>query len=507
AQSSWMYWFGKQQRWVYPLLVAIGLGVALVYIWVLTAGKMTVWTPHSQYYDRLASSFLEGQASLLESPPSELLNLENPYDWRAREGIDYLWDVSLYDGKYYLYWGPVPALAALPYKILKLQPVEDQYLLLGFLIGSFISTTLLITAIWRRFFNAFSGLGVIAGAVLAGFCSPAIWMLSRPSVYEAVIASGQFWLMTAMLAAFLSTSSQKISVPGLGIAGVCFACAVGSRATLAPAVCFLAAMTLGFLFGIPMGGRDRLLRIAPAAIAFCIPLALGAAALVWYNLIRFGEPFEFGLRYQLTGPMSDVFPAAFSPVYILPNLYGYFLRLPLVEGGFPFLSAPFVSESMWPFFIRLPEDYFYHEPITGFLVAAPATLFSLIIIWGLPSLARRSRNRENGQLLRMILWMLGGFIFLIAPLMVYAFSTMRYQMDFMPFLIVLSVSGMWLSGFLRLSNRFWRSGLWIVFILAVLMTTLMGFLIGMSEPSSRFEAINPSLYRGLETFFNQWATN
>jgi hypothetical protein len=78
---------------------------------------MWAWTPYTRYYDRQADAFLAGSLSLLEKPPAELLALANPYDYHNREGLGYLWDASLYRGKYYLYWGPVPALVAAGVKL------------------------------------------------------------------------------------------------------------------------------------------------------------------------------------------------------------------------------------------------------------------------------------------------------------------------------------------------------------------------------------------------------
>ncbi len=184
---------------------------------------------------------------------------------------------------------------------------------------------------------------------------------------------------------------------------------------------------------------------------------LGATLLAGYNLLRFGSVFEFGMRYQLTGPMTGVYQDAFSLSYLLPNLYGYLMRPPRVESHFPFLIAPFVSENMWPFFIRLPENYLYHEPLSGFLVAAPETWFALTAIRGLPALVRQRQNREARQMLWLMLWLLGGLTFLLAPILTYAFSAMRFQMDFTPFLVILSVTGMWLMSRLRLGTCFFRS--------------------------------------------------
>ena len=70
-------------------------------------------TEYSSSYDMLANAFLRGSISLLEKPSQALMNLENPYDYLNRGGIDYIWDATYFNGKYYLYWGFVPAFSLL----------------------------------------------------------------------------------------------------------------------------------------------------------------------------------------------------------------------------------------------------------------------------------------------------------------------------------------------------------------------------------------------------------
>ena len=72
----------------------------------------------SEYYALLTDAFLAGQTSLLVQPAAELLALPNPYDPIAN-GRFRLHDATLYHGKYYLYFGPTPAIVLfLPYKVL-----------------------------------------------------------------------------------------------------------------------------------------------------------------------------------------------------------------------------------------------------------------------------------------------------------------------------------------------------------------------------------------------------
>src|SRR5471030_2947323 len=72
----------------------------------------------SEYYALLTDAFLAGQTSLLVQPSAQLLALPDPHDPVANAPFR-LHDASLYHEKYYLYFGPTPALVLfLPYKLL-----------------------------------------------------------------------------------------------------------------------------------------------------------------------------------------------------------------------------------------------------------------------------------------------------------------------------------------------------------------------------------------------------
>lgn len=80
---------------------------------------------NQKQYHALAESFKEGSFSLLEEPSTVLQNMENPYDYEYRTqvmseaGEWYKWDHAYYDGKYYVYFGVVPAaLFYFPYYML-----------------------------------------------------------------------------------------------------------------------------------------------------------------------------------------------------------------------------------------------------------------------------------------------------------------------------------------------------------------------------------------------------
>src|SRR4051794_16895128 len=102
------------------LLGALALLFAIYYFW--TASPCSTWhvdcSPNPVRvtsgeivgpYNVLADAFLSGQTSLTILPHPGLLRLPDPYDPRQNGGYR-IHDLSLYNGRYYVAFGPTPAL-------------------------------------------------------------------------------------------------------------------------------------------------------------------------------------------------------------------------------------------------------------------------------------------------------------------------------------------------------------------------------------------------------------
>ena len=141
---------------VQPWLVV--LAALALYLFFATAGTWTEWPGTSQSYDDLAMAFRRGDLDLDMEPPAAFLALPDPYDPVARRSTeelrrfeDKVYDLSYYGGRFYLYWGPAPAVLLAVLKQVYEATVPDHVLTFGFLAGLLIFLAALIRGLLARF--------------------------------------------------------------------------------------------------------------------------------------------------------------------------------------------------------------------------------------------------------------------------------------------------------------------------------------------------------------------
>jgi hypothetical protein len=500
--------FLKNHSWIWAVTGSI-LSI-LISAWYLTAGTFRLITPYSSYYDLQADAFLGGQLALIEEPPDELANLPDVYDKSQRDGIDYLWDASYYKGKYYLYWGPVPALVAAGIKIIKPMVVEDQALVLIFMSGLAITMAAFFHWLRKTFFPAAPNWLVFLFTLTSALCTPVLFLLSRPKVYEAAIASAQFFLILGLFGAVRGIVDEKYKTTWLALAGIGLGASVGSRFTNIFAVIFISIFLVLVLVKEIKLGKFQLTKL----LGFIIPMTFFAIGLAWFNYARFGNILETGLRYQLTGYiLPRDFKLTFSTGYLLPNSYSSLLRpFKFSPYEFPFFFSPRVTESMWPGLIHLPPTYHYGGPVVGVLTAIP---FFWLLFFQIESVYTKAKNWINEvetaipvspvRLLRnkVIYLILGTALILLTTLMLYALSTMRFLVDFTPTWILLTGTSVFYI-YTRLREKPGWKCLYVVLVFVLCAATIMiGLLLNLQSEDLRFLNNNPDLYKEILRLFTR----
>jgi hypothetical protein len=423
-----------------------------------------------------------------------------------RKGLDYLWDTTLYNGKYYLYWGPVPAVLAIFINLFTKQSVSDAWLVFLFVTGTVLFSVLLLRKLFRD--DLFPGWVFWGSVVACAVNVPLIWLFTHPAYYEASIVGGQFFMMAGFFFLYLAFRSSKIHTWYVFFSALAFGLAGGTRVSLLPSVIFLAFM---ILLRVYLPQNRNLSRSVPAFAAALIPLAIIALSLMTYNYARFDSIFEFGHRYQLTGLASTTdYSDQTSLSYVVPSTYSYFFRPPALSGKFPFITVPAIKERMWPFFINPPENYYYAEPLAGLLLVVPLIGFTAILLlrlfWLLLNGDASFKNVDysgNGTLLWFGASLLGYVLIQTAILLVFVSTSMRYLVDITPALIILS------SIFVGLHIRsFEQKGTWVkvimfLWIITAILTVITGLLIGLTGGQSNFLNKNPQLYHQLLAWFSR----
>lgn len=489
--------------------VAIGVVLCLMdAVWFHTAGKLYVWPTSTTYFDQLADAFLAGQVSLLEQPSTDLLAMQNPYDWKAREAarVSILWDASLFEGKYFLYWGPVPGVIAAGIKLLARRIVSDSFLVFLFYTGIVLMVGLILAHLHRSYFSGVPGWLLLPMILFAGMTAPMLVLINRPSVYETAIAAGQFFLLTGMYAILHVIDSPKGANKWLLLASVSWSAAIGCRLNLALAVGFFVLALTIHLWRNRSRGPFR-----ASLLYLFIPFVLMGLGLGWYNFARFGDFLESGHRYQLTGPaLPHNYEDVASIDYVIPSLYSYLFRPPrFANHEFPFVSIPYIEETMWPFFIRLPEFYYYPEPVAGLFVITPAMILMIFPLVGWVRSFRYWLMETDAPapihwILPPILWVIFvlGPVFLFAPLLIFISTSLRYLVDVLPAVTLMIAVGFWWTISFFNENKGRKRFLVAIAMILLCMSISTGWLSGFTVGGSDFQARNPQAFRILVEFFS-----
>ena len=446
-----------------PLIIIFGgicvLLVITVYVWIISAGQWTNWRTPTTYYYRLAQSFDKGQLSLLDTTDPQLLTLSDPYEnTDLRKSITFPWDASFYNGKFYFYWGPTPALILSLVIPFYSGVIGDHYLLFMFLIGLLIFNILILKATWDDYFKTLPAWVFLVSILLIGLVNPIPWILNRHSIYEAAISSEQFFFVGGLYWIY-SAFRKKVSLSQwrLVLAGIFWALAFGSRALMILPIAFMVCLIWLGIFRTQTkisGWTKSLLSCA----ALGTPLLLGGLTTAWYNWARFGSPFEFGLRYQLNDTnLNKDFGDVFSASYIYSNFYNYMVGHTFqLSHAFPYVIAR-GGKSFFGDGITHQGIYQVHG-IEGMLIVFPFVVFVIVpviaMIFALmkAKVAPGDLSKNTGVPPIYIFGLIAVSILGFLPALFFFWVDMRYMFDFVPELALLAVLGFWQSG-VYLSRR------------------------------------------------------
>jgi hypothetical protein len=511
---------GPERRWT--ALAAGALTVVIIgitYVGLVSVWHWTEWPATTTYYGMLGEAFTQGKTYLPIEPPSELASLENPYARGAWAPLNGAANLSYYQERYYLYWGPAPAVVLAVLNMLGAPGLGDQVVVFAAISFILLFSSLTIFRLKRVYFEGLPLWLTIAGLVVVATIHPMLWFQNSPSVVTAAIASGQAFLVGGVYFVVRALTDKNAGPTNYAAAGTLWALAMASRLTTAAPVSML---ILGVAILALRRARASQGHKAEAVnmVSLLVPLGLVLGLYGWYNLIRFGSLFETGFRFQFTEfDLSAKLDKGtiFSLRYLVPNTLYYLLAPVRPISSFPFLRAVYYE---YPFFTQLlsrfavPAEYRV-EDATGLVFAAPTLLFAVTFVrkWLYDEIPRESRKdpsaihavgrplTDQGSIGSLLL--LAGLAGVV-PIFLFFYTTTRYEMDFVPLFAIVAVLGMWRlyvdTRPYPIQSRLATGAI----ILIVTAGTLVSLLLAVIGAASRFDDLNPGLYNFLVSLFPHW---
>lgn len=274
------------------------------------------------YFNYLADAFLHGQLNLRILPAN-------------------LHDLSFFDGKYFLYWPPMPAIVLMPFVALFGVRFSDVFF-------NVVIASANVAAIYA-IFRAIDSKGLMQ--LDAGYRYLLTVFFALGTVQVILALFGKVWF-TAQLLGFLFVALAYLCAIELEetkaflAVGFFMACAMLTRNHLI----FTGIWPAYYLLSKNWNDRPRL--YFQIAIALLSPLLMGVLFLL-YNQSRFGSPFDLGIAYHSMSPffVSDYQKyGAFNTYYIPINFYYQYIHYPIISiikldtdvymGGSLFLLSP-----------------------------------------------------------------------------------------------------------------------------------------------------------------------
>ena len=288
-------------------------------------GSLTTTSSHN-YFHYLAQAFNHGSLNLIETPRS-------------------IHDLTIRDGKLFLYWGPLPAVLLSPFVALFGVSWPDAWVTL--LLGALIATLALYLLFATAHLHHLPREGSLMLAAVATFGSPILPLALGGKVW----ASSQLFATTFLLAALcvtFSSAKKGATLASSALVGLAFLC----RPSMVGAGVWLACRELYSCRGVPLTSTLR--RLALVAV----PLMLCAALQVLYNYGRFGHALEFGYSEQNIAGIFRANAHRYGPLsihYFANNFFYHYLAYPFPFsrdtwwGGSLFLMTPLYFAAFWAF--------------------------------------------------------------------------------------------------------------------------------------------------------------
>lgn len=390
-------------------------------------------TNGNDQYVQMFDAVCKGQANLDLPVDPKLSTLSNPYDCSLRltNDVNAEWDRAYYNGQYYSYFGIVPVLVFyFPfYFITGNLPTMNMTSLFFSLLAMIFMFGTVLTAV-RKFVKRPNMLLLVFGLITAMFTAGIYYSLDFSNIYfTAVISSLSFLLLCLWtgLAAYKQKSAKKQFILLL-ISGLSFILCVGCRPTMALNALILAPVFIYFLANKEYKTKRKIC----CACSFLAPVIIGAAALLWYNYIRFDSFFEFGTAYQLT--VNDIHANKITLASLPSAIIQYFLQPTDFTSTFPHIALSSVTLANYGHYV------YCDKPLS--LISFPCIILALaalpLVLKNHRKGARRLNNNSRIKFFTYLAVVILSIVIIWLDFCM-AGTAFRYLLDILPILTILSI--------------------------------------------------------------------
>lgn len=369
---------------------------------------------HAVMFDSLARV----QTNVAQRAARALKDMEDPYDptERVDQDIKYMFDYAFYDGQYYSYFGLAPVLVfyAPFYALMGYLPSYTTAALF-FALMSVLAAFLCLWEAAKRFVKS-PGLLMLClcGAALT-LGSNVLMLQSCADRYHLSIQSMQLFFFLTLYTALRACGEKKRRSRTMWfvLSGICTVLLVWSRATGALAG---AAFVAPLFVAVALNKEEKRFDRLRDATSFLVPVVLGAAVIMLYNMARFDSPFEFGQKYQLT--TENIAYNTLNLRGILQAIYYFFIDGLQLVPEFPYLT---VADN----FVNRTGNFFY-----GVCNAGAFTMPLTLCIFLLP---RVREKKLHGKMACYVTSILMTVVIAVSGFFV-AGVAQRYVCDILPVL-------------------------------------------------------------------------
>lgn len=442
------------------------VAILLFYIWIPGSWVFNFHLDHGGSGDyishnHLAEAFLAGKLNLFRDPDPRLSLLLDPYE--PSQTAPYKWhDASVYKGKHYLYFGPVPTIVLyVPFKLLTQATMSDTFALLFFTFGIFIWNTLTLIHLKRLYFNNIPKWLFLTAIIVLGLANSGTHTMHRHGgIYHINIASGCFFLSGGLYWIIRSIERNTFNIKHLALGGLFFGLACGSR----PHLLLSGLIILITLFKFRKDSshfnyQEKLYRFFALIIPFIVCLFL----IGLYNYLRFNDFTEFGFKYQ-TG---DLNVQRISPLDLdgfASNLYMYFFLPPSFNLDFPFFRPTFPN-------MTSIHKKFYVQPVFGILYGVP---FLWLPLLGLLLLKLTGPTSKNTLPKFELVLIASSALINLLPNLVYSGCAIRFVIEFLNPILLFAIV-LWFYLYLLLMQKLKH-----LLIILTMTLSIISSVIGMS---------------------------